>query len=89
MKWPARSPDMTLLDFWLQGVVKEKVNGRQPGSVTEVRQLMAEEIAAIGPEIIRRVIQSLCGHLGAPARKRPQTIDQQTFFMLRVIFCVA
>ena len=60
MEWPARSPDMTPPDFWLWGI-KEKIYGRQPGSVAQMRQFISEEIAEIGPDMIFRVIQSVAG----------------------------
>jgi len=40
--WPPRSPDLTPLDFFFWGVVKEKVYGRHPRTLTELRAFITE-----------------------------------------------
>ena len=76
---------MTPLDFWLWGVVKEKVYGKKPGSVPELRQFIKKEIAALGPNIIVHITESLCGRY---ERLQENGGRKLTFFMLRVVFCV-
>lgn len=59
--WPARSPDITPPDSWLWGMVKEKVYGRQPETMAQLRRFISEEIGAIDSDMIFRVTQSVVG----------------------------
>lgn len=64
--WPARSPDLTVCDFFLWGYLKSKLyRGQNYGSLQELREAIEHEMGEIPPEIIRR---SVCQ--GYPNRLR-------------------
>ena len=52
IRWPARSPDLTPLDFWLWGYLKEKVYAEKLQSVEELKRLITEKIAEIPAKMI-------------------------------------
>ena len=37
LEWPARSPDLTPMDFWLWGYLKEKVCAHNPKTVVQLQ----------------------------------------------------
>ena len=55
VSWPPRSPDLTPLDFFLWGYVKDTVYASQPGSQAELRQRIVEACRSITPETLARV----------------------------------
>ena len=44
VEWPARSPDLTPLDFFLWGYLKSKVYATPPQNIAELRRRITEEI---------------------------------------------
>jgi hypothetical protein len=55
--WPARSPDLTAMDFFLWGYVKSKLyTGTNYGSLEELREAIEREVRAVPLEIIQRAI---------------------------------
>ncbi len=50
ISWPARSPDLTPLDYWLWGDLKRRVYATHPHSLDELRQRISDEVALISPE---------------------------------------
>ena len=40
--WPPRSPDLTPMDFFFVGVVKNKVYERKPQTVDEMREFITD-----------------------------------------------
>lgn len=77
ISWPARSPDLTPLDYWLWGDLKRRVYATQPRTLDELRQRISDEVAQISPEtrtkavmdFPRRLdscIQSDGGHIEGP-----------------------
>lgn len=55
IEWPARSPDLTPLDYFLWGHLKSKVYETAPRDIAELRQRIIDECAKITPEILRNV----------------------------------
>lgn len=55
IEWPARSPDLTPLDFFLWGHLKSVVYKTQPVDVNELRNRIIEECRAIPREVFRNV----------------------------------
>jgi hypothetical protein len=47
IEWPPRSPDITPMDFFLWGVVKNFVFAKQPTTVNGMKQFIAEAFALI------------------------------------------
>lgn len=55
IEWPARSPDLTPLDFFLWGHLKNKIYVTEPESLEDLRHRIIEECRRITPEILRNV----------------------------------
>ena len=45
--WPARSPDLTVPDFFLRGFLKDRVFWRRITTIQELKQDSVDEVAAI------------------------------------------
>lgn len=58
VNWPARSPDLTPLDFFLWGFVKEKVMAIAPTTVEDMRQRITRAVQEITPNMLLRVRNS-------------------------------
>ena len=56
--WPPRSPDLTPLDFFLWGYVKDKVFRTPPGTVQVLMDRITEVCANLSPVIIERSLAS-------------------------------
>ena len=59
LEWPARSPDLTPMDFWLWGYLKEKVYAHNPKTVDQLQVVRAQEMSALDPEMIQRATSSV------------------------------
>lgn len=55
LEWPARSPDLTPLDFFLWGYLKSKVYVTKPNDIEDLKQRIRHEIRQITPEMLRNV----------------------------------
>ena len=58
IEWPARSPDVTPLDFFLWGYLKHKVYGNRIISVQQLKQLIKDEIELLNLD--KTLIKSVC-----------------------------
>jgi hypothetical protein len=56
--WPARSPDLSIYDFFLWGYLKERVFKRRPHTLPELKERIIEEVDAITREMCERAVQS-------------------------------
>lgn len=54
-EWPPRSPDLTPLDYFLWGCIKEKVYATQPTTIADMQERIREAFRSITPEILRNV----------------------------------
>lgn len=59
MAWPARSPDLTPLDFFLWGFVKFEVYKTKPHNLAELRQRIEAAHQKISPEMLERVYEGI------------------------------
>lgn len=57
VEWPARSPDLSPLDFFLWGHIKSKVYATECGSLEELRQRITLVCRGITPEMLGNVRQ--------------------------------
>ncbi|EZA51190.1 hypothetical protein X777_10260, partial [Ooceraea biroi] len=57
--WPARSPDLTPLDFFLWGHLKNFIYREPVRNREELHHRIVEAVASISPEMIRNAQQSL------------------------------
>lgn len=56
IEWPARSPDLTPLDFFLWGYLKSKVYATKPQNLDELRNRILQEAALIDRDMIRSAV---------------------------------
>jgi len=54
-EWPPRSPDLTPLDFFLWGHLKQQVYATRPASVEDLKDRIVRACRTISPQILRRV----------------------------------
>lgn len=55
IEWPARSPDLTPLDYFLWGYLKSKVYVNRPQNLAELQNRIRDEMRRISPEMIENV----------------------------------
>jgi len=53
--WPARSPELTVPDFFLWGFLKDRVFRRRIMTIQELKQAIVDEVAAIDEDLRRCV----------------------------------
>eukprot|EP00731_Ephydatia_muelleri_P021799 Em0014g390a len=56
---PARSPELTPMDFWLWGYLKENVYAHNPKTVDQLQVVIAQEMSALDPAMIQRATSSV------------------------------
>lgn len=54
--WPARSPDITVPDFFLWGFLKSRIYSTRPQTILELKEKIREEINSVNEELFRRVM---------------------------------
>ena len=61
IEWPARSPDLSPLDFFCWGYLKDKVYSRKLTTLQELKYTIQTEITQLKqqPELLRRVCHSV------------------------------
>ena len=57
--WPPRSPDLTPLDFFLWGYVKDKVYGVKINDLAHLKARITEAINSVTPDMLGRVWDEL------------------------------
>ncbi|EZA55737.1 hypothetical protein X777_04156 [Ooceraea biroi] len=55
ISWPARSSDITLLDYFLRGTLKNIVYQERPTTPENMKQRIISACATISPEVLRNV----------------------------------
>ena len=58
VNWSPRSCDLTPLDFFLWGYLKDKVYANNPKTTEDLKNNIIEEIRAIDDEVFRSVIEN-------------------------------
>ena len=56
IEWPAKSPDLTPLHYFLWGYLKGKVYSTQPQSLDELQNQILQEATLIDREMIRKAV---------------------------------
>lgn len=59
INWPARSPDLTPLDYFLWSHIKEQVYKQQINNREELHERIIEAIATITPEMVTNATNNL------------------------------
>lgn len=47
MEWPARSPDLSVCNFFFWGYVKEQVYSQKPATLAALQRTIQQEITAV------------------------------------------
>lgn len=74
--WPARSPDLTPLDYFLWGAVKEEVYQTPIENLDQLEQRIRAACNRISPEILRRVKRSFMNRINACERSGGAHFEQ-------------
>ncbi|XP_014473878.1 PREDICTED: uncharacterized protein LOC106744010 [Dinoponera quadriceps] len=61
--WPARSPDLSICDFFLWGYLKEKVFKHRPHTLQELKRRIIEEVNAIPIQMCQNAARSFQNRL--------------------------
>ena len=64
MEWPARSPDLTPLDFFLWGHLKNRVYKNRPDNLEDLKGRIRHECRLITPQTIQNVLNEFSNRLG-------------------------
>jgi hypothetical protein len=59
ISWPARSPDLTVPDFFLWGFLKDRVFRRCIMTIPELKPAIVDEVTAIDEDLRTRVYGNL------------------------------
>ena len=59
VEYPPRSPDLTPLEFFLWGFLKDKIYSRKPTTIAEMRVAIEEEYAQVSLEMLLDVCRSI------------------------------
>ncbi|XP_073828918.1 uncharacterized protein [Musca autumnalis] len=70
VNWPPRSCDLTPLDFFLWGYLKEKVYVDKPATIQELKDEIIRRINGIEPPLCLRVIENLDHRMEVCSRGR-------------------
>jgi hypothetical protein len=63
LEWPARSPDLTLPDFFLWDVLKDLVYKNKPRNVDELKDTIRDKFADISVELSHKTCLSVVGRV--------------------------
>lgn len=63
-EWPARSPDLTPVDYFLWGYLKNKIYAEKPNNIDDLKEKIRHEIRNITPEIVDNVQKEFILRLG-------------------------
>uniref|UniRef100_A0A0K0EGX0 DDE_3 domain-containing protein n=1 Tax=Strongyloides stercoralis TaxID=6248 RepID=A0A0K0EGX0_STRER len=58
-KWPARSPDLTPMNFFLWGYLKDRVYKNRPKTLDNLKYNIDNKIMGIGEDTLKRVMQAM------------------------------
>lgn len=61
--WPARSPDLTPVDFWLWGYLKSLVYRSSPSTLAELKHCICREVSAIHSDLLHSAVTSVVSRL--------------------------
>lgn len=59
VRWPARSPDLSPLDFYLWGYLKNRIYKDTPNNVADLRERLLQEAGLIRRRNIERAVQKV------------------------------
>ena len=57
--WPARSPDLNVLDFFVWGYIKNLIEQRRNNTEIEVREAIVAAFGSITPDMVHRATRDV------------------------------
>ena len=63
IEWPPRSCDLTPCDFFLWGVIKERVYATKPRDLEDLKDRITNALRALEPALCLKVCQAVRGRL--------------------------
>lgn len=63
VEWPPRSPDLTPPDFFLWGVLKERVYAKKPQTIEDLKHEIEAAVSGIPQELCKKVCHSVLNRL--------------------------
>lgn len=79
INWPPRSPDLTPLDYFMWGYLKQKVYANKPRTLLQLKHNIRTEMAAISGEMCRRVVANFRFRLEECQQSEGQHLDNIIF----------
>lgn len=79
VNWPARSCDLTPLDYFLWGYVKGKVYANNPQTISELKNEIRRVIGEIEPHLCENVVQNLDKRVTSCKKSRGGHLDDIVF----------
>ena len=76
LEWAARSPDLTPLDFYLWGYVKQKVYKNYHNDLDELRTSITNVLHSIQPDVLKTVFSNISKRLNLVIQKNGAHIEQ-------------
>lgn len=58
LHWPARSPDLTVPDFFLWGFLKSRVYANKPQTLAALKDNIRDECANLSPDVLAQVMKN-------------------------------
>lgn len=77
--WPPRSPDLSPCDFFLWGYLKSRVYSDSPSTIQALQANIEREIAAISPELCKRVFTNMKERLQECAQREGRHLSGVIF----------
>ena len=74
--WPARSPDLNPLDFFMRGFLKARVYQAQPRNLTELKASIRAVLATVTRDMCQRVMTNLQRRLRGCVAAGGQVFEQ-------------
>ena len=75
VEWPPRSPDLTPLDFWLWGYLKDKVYRHRIHNIPELREAITEEFRKIPLDMCKKACDNVKLRLEACIAMEGRMVD--------------
>lgn len=79
INWPPRSPDLSPLDYFAWGYIKSKVYENNPTNLTQLKQNIRSEMAAISRAMCQRVIANFRSRLEECQQRNGHHLDNIIF----------
>lgn len=74
--WPARSPDLNVLDYFVWGHIKDLVEHRRDGTEAEVREAILAAFVTITPEMAYRATRNIVRRAELCSREQGRHFEQ-------------